>query len=50
MANETEALLDDTERYKKLQESAIIWSKKFSWDRSKKLSLQLIKEVGNINE
>lgn len=49
MAKSVFDLIRDKARYRKLCLGAVSWSKKFTWDISKKLSLQLIKKVVNIN-
>ena len=38
-------LLNDEKKYNKLQKGAINWSKNFTWEKSKKLSLELINEL-----
>lgn len=45
LAKEVFELLEDDKKYRKLQKGAINWSKSFSWDRSKKKSLGLIKKL-----
>ena len=46
LAQKVYELLNNDKKYKELQSGAIVWSKKFSWDNSKKLSLALINEIG----
>ncbi len=45
LANEIMNLLEDKERYNIICCNAIIWSKNFSWEKSTKMSLNLIKRV-----
>lgn len=45
MAREIEKILKKPGQYKKLQEGAISWSNNFSWERSRKISQELIKKV-----
>lgn len=42
MVSKIERLLNDDSRYNELSGNAIIWSKNFSWEKSVKLSLNLI--------
>lgn len=41
-----EKLIEDKAKYKKLQDGAIKWSKNFSWNKSRKMSLDLIESLG----
>jgi len=45
LADEVFDLLNDGMRYKKLRRGAIEWSKSFSWEKSREMSLDLIKEI-----
>lgn len=47
LACELVKICKDDVLYKKLSEGAVIWSKQFSWDNSKNMSLELIKKVSN---
>ena len=47
MVSEIERLLDDDSRYNEISRNAIIWSKNFSWEKSVKLSLNLIEKLIN---
>lgn len=47
MAKEIEALLNDGKRYGKMRQNAFIWSRKFSWEKAGKESLQLISKIAN---
>ncbi len=38
-------LIENEEKYRKLQASSISWSKNFSWEKSKALSLNLINDI-----
>lgn len=38
-------LMKDKEKYKNMQKNAVKWCKKFNWDSSRKLSLDLIEEM-----
>ena len=49
MAKNVVELLGNREKYRKLAKGAVGWAGKFTWNRSKKLSLQLIKKVSSIN-
>lgn len=49
LANEIKLLFDDKSRYKKMVDEAILWSKKFSWEKSKSMSLTLIENVVKLN-
>lgn len=40
-------LLEDKRRYNKMSQSAIVWSKNFSWDKASALSLSLIEKVAD---
>lgn len=42
MANEIDDLLNDQKRYEQLSKGAISWSKNFTWEKSRKLSLKLL--------
>ena len=42
-------ILGDEERYKQLQAGALLWSKNFSWEKSKRKSLTLINKIVNRN-
>ncbi len=46
MAKNVYMILEDKKLYKKLQNGAINWSKKFDWQLAKKLSLALIERIG----
>ncbi len=45
LAEAVDKIISDKNLYKRLQKGAISWSRKFSWDISKKKSLTLINEV-----
>jgi len=45
MAKQVDDLLNDIPRYNKLRKTSIQWSKNFSWDKSKKKSLDLLKSL-----
>ena len=45
LARVTNELLNHNDKYNKLQQGAINWSKNFSWVKSRKKSLELIKKV-----
>ncbi|KKU10910.1 MAG: Glycosyl transferase group 1, partial [Candidatus Woesebacteria bacterium GW2011_GWB1_45_5] len=45
LADTVEWVLSDKTIYKKLSEGAVSWSKEFSWDRSRKISLKVITSV-----
>jgi len=45
LAKEVFNLLNNPKTFKKLQKGAISWSKNFSWQRSRKLSLKLIDKI-----
>lgn len=47
LAKEIMDLLQSNVKYQKMSQDAITWSKKFSWEKSIKSSLNLIKEVVN---
>ena len=47
LAENVVRILNDERLYKKLQTGSLSWSKRFSWDRSRKLSLNLIKRLSN---
>lgn len=49
MAKEVFNLLNSKNRYDNLRRGAILWSKRFSWEKSTKLSLKLIEEIDNTN-
>lgn len=40
-------ILDNEDMYQSLQKGAVSWSKNFSWEKSRKLSLELIKSLTN---
>ncbi len=44
LANNVLNLLNDRKKYSRLQKGALAWSKKFTWERSKKMSLKLIEK------
>lgn len=46
LAKNIENVLSDKKLYKKLQDGALWWSKQFSWEKSRKLSLALVEEIG----
>ena len=48
MADQVEKILGNKEKYTSLQKGAISWSKKFNWQKSKKLSLELIENLSGI--
>jgi len=48
MADQVEKILGNKDKYASLQKSAISWSKKFNWQKSKKLSLELIENLSGI--
>ena len=41
-------LIRDAKRYKRISRNAITWSRKFSWEKSAKMSLTLIENLVNI--
>lgn len=45
LMKEIKHLLSDTKKYKNLQKTSILWSKKFNWDKSKKMSLNFINKI-----
>jgi glycosyltransferase involved in cell wall biosynthesis len=45
LAKNVDELLSNQDKYAKLQKGAKEWSKKFSWENSRKLSLALIEEI-----
>ena len=45
LANTIKSLLNNEDRYRKIQEGALSWSRNFSWDKSRKLSLDLINSL-----
>ena len=45
LANNVLRVFNDKDLYMSLQKGAINWSKQFSWEKSKKLSLQLLQQV-----
>ena len=45
IVNEVEKLLGDSARYQKLSKDAVGWSKNFTWERSRKLSLELVNRI-----
>ena len=45
MAIEAVKLLNDKKSYKKMQDKAYKWSKKFDWDQSTKKSTELIESL-----
>lgn len=45
LAQDTMRLLENKIEYQKLQEGAISWSKKFSWEKSRTKSVKLIEEI-----
>lgn len=47
MAEEVLNLLNDNQLYIKLQKGAAVWSKNFSWEKSRKLSLDLINFISH---
>lgn len=47
MVSEIERLLNDDSRYNEISRNAIIWSRKFSWEKSVKSSLNLMKKLVN---
>lgn len=47
LASKISFLLNDKNEYEKLRKEAKIWSQNFSWEKSTKISLQLLKKVGN---
>lgn len=40
------SLISDNKKYLRLSKDAFIWSKRFNWENSKKLSLELIERIG----
>ena len=46
MAEIIKNLLDNESKYQKLSKSSVSWSKNFSWEKSRKLSLKLINYFG----
>ncbi|QQG47057.1 MAG: glycosyltransferase family 4 protein [Candidatus Woesebacteria bacterium] len=47
MAQNIEKIFASHKLYLKLKKNSLIWSKNFSWDKSRKLSLNLINEITN---
>jgi len=47
LAKLTMELLSDEKKYRNLSKGAKIWSKNFSWEKSRKLSLSLIEQIAN---
>lgn len=47
LAKNVAKIFDNDKLYKKLQDGAISWSKNFSWEKSRKLSLKLIRKISN---
>ena len=45
LARNIEWLLSDEKRYKKFSFGAVLWSKEFSWEKSKKLSSKLVESI-----
>ncbi|MBI2595337.1 glycosyltransferase [Candidatus Daviesbacteria bacterium] len=45
LANNILNLLNDQKKYSRLKKGALAWSKKFTWEKSKKMSLKLIEKV-----
>lgn len=45
LAREILELVRDTKRYKQMSKNATVWSRKFSWEKSAKISLTLIKNL-----
>ena len=45
MANMIKEVLKEPSRYNKLQEGSISWSKNFSWEKSRRMSLKLIESI-----
>ena len=45
LATEVIKLFGDQEKYRQICKNAILWSKKFSWDKSTTMSLKLIEKV-----
>lgn len=50
MATAVRELLSDAQKYTKLSYASIEWSKRFSWESSRKQSLQLIEKIVRRNE
>lgn len=46
LANNIIKILSDQQSYDKLKKGAVSWSKNFSWEKSRKLSLELINKIG----
>ncbi|HWA52020.1 MAG TPA: glycosyltransferase family 4 protein [Patescibacteria group bacterium] len=46
MAKEIDGILKNKNEYKKLQNGALEWSQRFSWEASRKLSLDLVESLG----
>ena len=49
MADEVFNLLNNKKKYRKLQKGAVEWSESFSWERSRRMSLRLIKVIAGLN-
>ena len=47
MVDEIVSLLDDPKRYRQLEAGAVLWSRKFTWKKSRKMSLTLIEQLVN---
>ncbi|MCX6706181.1 MAG: glycosyltransferase, partial [Candidatus Woesebacteria bacterium] len=45
LAKSISFILDNQKNYEDLQKKSILWSKRFSWDRSKTASLKLIEKI-----
>lgn len=45
LARATLMLINDAKKYKRMSRNAVIWSKKFSWKKSAKISLMLINNL-----
>lgn len=45
LANNVLRVLHNLQQYRKLQKGALVWSKKFTWKKSRKMSLKLIERV-----
>jgi glycosyltransferase involved in cell wall biosynthesis len=48
LAQESSNLVKNEKLWKMMQKSALLWSRKFSWNKSKKISLQLLNRVASI--
>ena len=50
MADEVYKLLENKKEYEKVQKSAQVWANSFSWEKSQKLSLGLIRDIEKLSK